>query len=78
MAMRSARQLSNAADVCSGAYCGGENAEEAEGGGVEVRLVVQKVGRAVVPVPRHGRGGGLVITLKGSVRLHVHRYTGGG
>lgn len=32
MAVRSARQLSNAADVCSGAYCGGENAEEAEGG----------------------------------------------
>lgn len=32
MVVRPAGQLSNAADVCSGAYYGGEDAEEAEGG----------------------------------------------
>ena len=35
---------------CVGVYCGGEGAEEIEGGrGEEVRLVVRKVRRAVVP-----------------------------
>ena len=50
MVVRSAEWLSNAAYVYSGVYCGGEGAEEIEGGrGEEVRLVVRKVRRAVVP-----------------------------